>query len=150
MNNLGAVETAVLPLATFWVIVSTLQSAATFVNTMREQVVSGGSDRRLFTLAHRRAIYLDWQLSMLGTIAAAFGFAGLVFAIAHRLEHVPGGATMEPILWVVALFPLLGGALFIVCGISDRRLMRMALESAAAHLANTMAIDPGIHFEEGS
>jgi len=102
MNDMGALEAVVLPLATFWVVVSTMQSAATFVNGLREQVVTGGNERCAYTLAHRKALYLDWQLSMLGTIAAAFGFSGLIVAVAGHIARMPGGGEVVKIFYVVA------------------------------------------------
>src|SRR5687768_17441824 len=132
MENMGTLEAAVLPLATFWVIVSTIQSAATFVNNMREQVVTGGSERCSFTLAHRRALFLDWKLSMLGTIASAFGFAGLIVVVAQQLSKMPGATAVVSIFYAVAAFPALGGLLFIVCAVSDIKLMNRALREAAA------------------
>src|SRR6266446_2849446 len=106
---MDTIQSALLPLGAFWITFSALQSAASFVNEMRETIVTGYKGNQVLTVRHRKAMFFDWRLAMVGTIIAAFTFSGLIFFVSFHIRHVPDSAHSSPILAAVALFPLLGG-----------------------------------------
>ena len=127
---MDTLQTALLPLGAFWATFSSLQSAAAFTNELRETIVTGHKAGKALTAAHRRTIFLDWSLSMVAAIGAAFTFGGIILWISFHIRPDPALARAAPILMTISLFPLLAGAFLIVCGISDFRLIRRTLRQA--------------------
>ena len=114
----------------FWVSFNSLTAAAKFVNEMRESVVTGSQGTHSLTIEHRKVLLFDWILSMSGTITAAFLYSGIIFWIAWVLKEFVTVAYVWIAVGTVGIFPLLGGFMFIACGICDYRVMRRTLKQA--------------------
>lgn len=123
---------ALAPLAAFWVAFQCLWSAAKFVNDMRETIVIGRLNSEPLDLHHRRTIYFDWKLTMMGTITAAVMFGGITFWIGLLFTRAADTLLHEVgiLLLCVSAFPWLVALCYIVCGVSDSRLISSALREA--------------------
>ena len=127
MPKIPGIEIAVF-LAGFWAATKSMLDASFFVNNLRDTVVIGFKDGHTLSMAHRRALRLDWLLTMTGAVGFPLAFSGILFLVAARVDGNVEGL-VHFVLQVVAFVPLLGSALFVICGISDWRLMRKALRS---------------------
>ena len=131
------------PLAGFWIIWDSLLKAAATVNGMRETIVSGQIGTISLTPEHRRAIFWDWQLSMAGTIFAAFLFGVLIAWIGNHLVASSSTAAVGQLMWGVSSLPFLGGSMFILCGISDWKLITQALTRADKGGSGVLSVNEG-------
>lgn len=120
-------EMFLLPLAGFWAIFDSLSKAIESVNRMRETILIGQMDGKRLTLEHRKAMFLDWCLTMTGVIGASVLFSGIVFWIQHHVKTHPHVSEISTLLVCVALFPLISAFFFVVCGVSDFKLIHKTL-----------------------
>jgi hypothetical protein len=144
------VQLLLLPLGVFWVSFSSLLSAASFVNEMRETIVAGTNKAgRMLTVRHRKTMFLDWCLSMLLAITAALIFSGLIFWIAIHIRALEQLRSVAGLLMAVATFPLLASIGLSICGASDFRLIQRTLQQAEAEEARKSGA-PEAHGASGS
>lgn len=118
-------QVAVLPLGAFWAIFNSLISAGKFINEMRETVITGIKENCTLTPEHRKAIFLDWRLSMIGVVTGNFTYSFITFWIAFHLKGQVDYVWF-PIM-IVGIITLFGAFLFIICGISDWNLIQKIL-----------------------
>jgi hypothetical protein len=127
------IQLLLLPLGVFWVSFSSLLTAASFVNEMRETIVAGTSKAgRPLSVQHRKTMFLDWCLSMILAITASLIFSCLIFWIAIHIRHQEQLRSVAGLLMAVAAFPLLASIGLSVCGTSDFRLIQRTLRKAQA------------------
>jgi hypothetical protein len=127
MNGDLGVELAVF-LAGFWAATKSLLDASAFVNDLRDTVTMGVKGHQSLSLMHRKALRLDWVLTMFGAVGFPIAFSGILFAVAASVDK--DEVLVHAVLHVVAYIPLIGSLLFAVCGISDWRLMNNAIKNA--------------------
>ena len=118
------IQIVLAPLAAFWVAMEGFNKTATFVNGMRDTIMSGVMGSTQLTLHHRQAMFVDWRLSIIGFIVADIIFSAIIFSLAGIAQKVAIG------IYGVALSTFLGAILFIICGISDYRAIKHTLEHA--------------------
>jgi hypothetical protein len=127
MNGELGVELAVF-LGGFWAATKSLLDASAFVNDLRDTVTMGVKGHHSLSLRHRKALRLDWLLTMFGAVAFPLAFSGILFAVAGSVDEKQ--ELVHAVLHVVAYIPLIGSLLFVICGISDWRLMSDAIKNA--------------------
>jgi hypothetical protein len=76
----------ITPVVGLWAVHNVILASAEFVNKMRETVISGMRDNNKITPDHRRAILIDWSLSMIAVIGVCIIFSGIL---------IVGGVTMK-------------------------------------------------------
>ena len=128
---MSTLEYYFLPLGAFWVAIQTILGSIAFVNNMRETIVTGQYDGVPLTIRHRYAMRFDWTLSMIGLISGLFMFSIVIFWLAYAQANALGGKISVAML-IVGIATFLGGVLFVLCGISDHRLMQFVLRNAAS------------------
>ena len=124
---MDTLQSAFLPLGAFWVAFQAIQGSTSFVNGMRETIVTGQLNGVSLTIRHRHAIRFDWLLSMCSTVFALFLFSGVIFWLAL---HTQAPLNVSPAMIAVGVSTFLGGLLFTICGISDYRLIQFTLRDA--------------------
>lgn len=124
------IQAVLAPLASFWVVLEGYMKATSFVNNMRETIITGVIGSTQLTIEHRKAIFVDWCLSMIGFMISNTLFAWVIASLA---KLVPKGAEG---IYGVALITFLGVLLFLVCGISDFRAIRYALKCEQLKIQN--------------
>ncbi|MGZ5006784.1 MAG: hypothetical protein ACXWFI_02870 [Methylobacter sp.] len=120
MND--AIQAALAPLAAFWIALDGITKMTQFVNGMREVIIMGVKDEIVLSLNHRKAMFYDWKLTMIGFIGATFMFSGVVFSLADLATQAAIG------IYAVSVGICLGAVLFVLCGISDYRAISLALK----------------------
>ena len=128
---MSVLESYFLPLGAFWVAIQTILGSITFVNSMRETIVTGQYDGAPLTIRHRYAMRFDWILSMIGLISALFMFSIVIFWLAYAQANTFGGEISVAMV-IVGITTFIGGILFVLCGISDHRLMQFVLRNAVS------------------
>jgi hypothetical protein len=118
------------PVAGLWVVHNAMIVSAKFVNNMRETIATGYYEDRILSVDHKRAMLIDWTLSMGGLVATCFLFSGILLS---ACVWVP----MEPFLkWsiiAIGVYPILGALLFGVCAVWDYKLMRKKINETPRH-----------------
>lgn len=127
MNDELGIEVAVF-LVGFWAATKSLLDASAFVNDLRDTVTIGVKGDQSLSLAHRKALRLDWLLTMFGAVGFPLAFSGILFAVAASVDEAL--KLVHAVLHIVAYIPLIGSLLFVICGISDWRLMNDAIRKA--------------------
>lgn len=127
MDGKLGVEIAVF-LAGFWAATKSLLDASAFVNDLRDTVTMGVKGHHSLSLMHRKALRLDWLLTMFGAVGFPVAFSGILFAVAGSVDEKE--VLVHAVLRIVAYIPLIGSVLFAICGISDWRLMNDAIKNA--------------------
>jgi len=117
----NAVEVVLAPLAAFWVLLDGMMKMVTFVNGMRDVIITGVKDGVELSNNHRRAIFTDWKLSMVGFVGTDVLLSGVVFSLAKLVPDVRWG------IYAVSLAVLIGAILFVFCGVSDYKAINSAL-----------------------
>ena len=117
----SAVEVVLAPLAAFWVSLDGMMKMVTFVNGMRDVIIAGVKDGIELSINHRRAIFTDWKLSMVGFVGTDVLLSGVVFSLAELVPDVRWG------IYAVSLAVLIGAILFVLCGASDYKAINSAL-----------------------
>lgn len=127
------IQLAVLPLASFWAMFTSLISAAKFVNDIRDTIISGQKDKCDMSIEHRRGLFMDWLLSMIGIIVGCIGFATVTYWMGTYIERnvTKELAEVALALKLVAMLPAIGAVLFIACGITDTKLIVKALKAGS-------------------
>ena len=114
----------ITPIASLWVVHNAIFMSAGFVNKIRETVITGYYEGKEITREHRLAMIIDWTLCMMATITVALTFAGLLISASIVLD-------MTPLLaWAtrcIALYPSFCSVCFVICSISDYKLMHRAV-----------------------
>ena len=118
-----AIQAALAPLAAFWIALDGVIKMTKFVNDMRETIIFGVRDKAELSLHHRQAMFVDWKLSMVSFVGATFFFSGIVFSLADIVPKASIG------IYGVSLSVLLGSVLFTICGVSDYRAIKLALNT---------------------
>lgn len=131
------IQVAFLPLGAFWIALKTLLDTAGFANNMRELIVTGYQGTNQLGLKHRKAIFVDWCLTMMGAIVAAFVFSVLMILIANYItidSTVSNASNLEKASYALVLVGItvfLCGVFFIICGVSDFKLIHATLSNAS-------------------
>jgi len=139
-NPFDGLAFAALPLASFWAMYNSLLSASEFVNNLRDAVLSGRLGGNGISPSHRRVLFWDWILCMIGTGSACLAFAGIIafsgyFACQSGVLGKAGDEIpllMSRALYVTAGTPIIGFGILIACGVSDYRHMKEAMQLLAA------------------
>ena len=124
-------QSAFLPLGAFWIALQTITSSVTFVNGMRETIVTGQYDGNPLSVRHRYAIRYDWILSMCGITLMLLTFSVVIFWLAYS-QAFTTGEEISVAMIIVGVATFFGGILFILCGISDYRLIQWTLRDAVS------------------
>ena len=117
------IQAVLAPLSAFWVVMEGVMKASNFVNIMRDTIISGVQSGTQLTLHHRKAIFVDWCLSMLGFVISNLLLSGVIFSFAKLVPSVATG------IYGVFLITFLGAILFIICGISDYKAIKHVLSA---------------------
>jgi len=112
-----------LPLAGFWVVFDSLNKATQFVNSLRDTIVTGVSGGTKLSTEHKKALLYDWRLSMMGTVFACFLFASILIFIGEHLFWDVATRGAAAMLFGTSSFPFFSGIFFVLCGISDQKLI---------------------------
>ena len=104
----------IAPIVSLWVIHNAILSSAKFVNRMRETVISGLYEGVGITVAHQRALRLDWLLCIGATVGVCIIFAGIVVAVALTFN---AGSLMRWAGFAIALYPALCAVGFLICSV---------------------------------
>lgn len=125
-------ELAFLPLASFWVMHSSLLGASKFLNDIRDTVITGVKNGVEISYDHRKVLLWDWKLSLFGTFSACGVFFLLIFWAGFyvlRKRDFPSHGELGHVLILTSFTPIIGGLLFYLCGVSDARLMEDSLDN---------------------
>jgi hypothetical protein len=120
-----------LPLAGFWVVFDSLNKATQFVNSLRDTIVTGVSGGTELSTEHKRALLYDWRLSMVGTVFACFLFAGILIFIGEHLYWAAATKGAAEMLFGTSSFPFFSGVFFVLCGVSDQKLILKTIAASA-------------------
>jgi hypothetical protein len=115
------------PLVSLWAVHNAIFYSAGFVNRMREMVISGIDGNARLSTRHRKAVFIDWILCMAATILVSLLFGGILIGVSWTMPQL---ASVRWALVLVAAYPIVCSALFIVCSVMDVKLMRQALADA--------------------
>jgi hypothetical protein len=118
------IQIVLAPLASFWLAMEGFMKATTFMNGMRETIISGVIGDHKLTIFHRETIFVDWCLSMIGFIISNTMLSIVIFLLSELVD----GAQFA--ILAVALTTFLGAILFMICGISDYRAISRTLRHA--------------------
>jgi len=137
MSDSPGIELALF-LGGIWAAGKGMLDASSFVNGLRDAVVTGVKDGVALTFPHRRTLRIDWLLTMMGTVLFPVVYSVLLFVIADRLKTSLGG--LHTVLLVVCVVPLAGSILFTCCGVLDWRLMSSVLGDTSEAVLRQTAV----------
>jgi hypothetical protein len=130
METLGL---SLIPLAVFWASFNSLIKAAEFVNSIRDDILSGMKNGSILSIKAKQAMLFDWILAMIGTVVTSVTFALVILWMG---DYVSENDFPDVGLAISsqAVVPVLGTFLFILCGISDYKAMRHEMENSKSSL----------------
>lgn len=115
------IQAALAPLGAFWIALEAMMKIASFVNAMRDTIMIGELNKTPLTLQHRQAIFVDWQLTMVGFILADAVFSFVLYSLADVVSQA------KIAMYGVAFTTFIGAIIFTACGIFDYKAIKRTL-----------------------
>ena len=95
---MDTLQVAILPLVAWWVTFKALFDTGSYLNKLRESVVTGYANGQPISFEHRRAIFFDWRICNVSLLLSAFMYSGINFWIAWYISEAANFKAAAPIL----------------------------------------------------